>query len=130
MTNKNICKFSTPLISSSFWISRFILEANTEVMKWRTTLNENRVYLISKGEGSFTIISKELPFTLFLIRMFQRKAVSWYSDGQFRLSVLPFIPLVLRVAQLGFLYIGNKYQYVVRQILTIFHCVRELLFYQ
>lgn len=73
MTNKNICKFSTPLISSSFWISRFILEANTEVMKWRTTLNENRVYLISKGEGSFTIISKELPFTLFLIRMFQRR---------------------------------------------------------
>lgn len=62
MTNKNICKFSTPLISNSFWTSRFILEANTQVMKWRTTLNENRVYLISKGEGSFSISSKEVPF--------------------------------------------------------------------
>lgn len=62
MANKNICKFSTPLISNTFWSTRFILEANTEVMKWRTTLNENRVYLISKGDGTFSINSKIFPF--------------------------------------------------------------------
>ena len=62
MANKNICKFSTPLISNTFWTSRFILEANTEVMKWRTTLNENRIYLVSKGDGVFSINSKQHTF--------------------------------------------------------------------
>ncbi len=62
MANKNICKFSTPLISSSLWTHLFILESDEEIMKRRITLNENRVYLISKGEGTLIINSKEQVF--------------------------------------------------------------------
>ena len=44
--------------------------------------------------GSIPVTSsrKKHRNTLFLIRMFQRKAVSWKKDGQFRLSVLSFYP--------------------------------------
>ncbi len=62
MTNKNICKFSTPLISDSFWTTRFILETDQEIMERHIILKENRVYLISKGSGSFDIKSKEFSF--------------------------------------------------------------------
>ncbi len=62
MANRNICKFSTPLISNSFWTCRFIFEANEDIMRKCITLSENRVYLISKGDGVFSINSKELPF--------------------------------------------------------------------
>ena len=62
MANKNICKFSTPLISSSLWTHRFILESDEETMKNFITLNEHRVYLISKGDGVFSINSKKFLF--------------------------------------------------------------------
>ena len=62
MANKNICKFSTPLISSSLWTRRFILESDEEIMKRFITLEENRVCLISKGDGVFVINSKTFPF--------------------------------------------------------------------
>lgn len=62
MANKNICKFSTPLITDSFWISRFILETSEETMKRNSVLKDNRCCLISKGEGCFNIGLKEVPF--------------------------------------------------------------------
>ncbi len=62
MANKNICKFSTPLISNSFWTCRFILESDEEIMKRLITITENRVYLIYKGDGSFVINSKKHHF--------------------------------------------------------------------
>ncbi len=62
MASKNICKFSTPLISNSFWTRRFILESDEEIMKRFITLEENRVYLISKGAGIFVINSKKHHF--------------------------------------------------------------------
>ncbi len=62
MSYKNICKFP-PLITSDYLrTTRFIQETDKEVMKWHITMNENRVYLISKGEGSFNINFKETPF--------------------------------------------------------------------
>lgn len=62
MTNKNICKFSTPLISNSLYISQFIFETDKETMKKPVTLKEKRMYLISKGDGKMEIDSKELNF--------------------------------------------------------------------
>ena len=62
MTNKNICKFSTPLLSDSFWVSQFILETSEEIMKRVLILKENRCFLIAKGNGSFFIGQKEIPF--------------------------------------------------------------------
>lgn len=62
MTNKNICKFSAPLISDSLYITRFIFETRGEAMGESCTLVENRIYLISKGAGSFVIDNKQLDF--------------------------------------------------------------------
>jgi len=62
MTNKNICKFSTPLISNSLYISQFIFETEAETMKKPVSLNENRMYLISKGNGKMAIDLKEQDF--------------------------------------------------------------------
>lgn len=62
MTSKNICKFSTPLISNSLYISQFIFETDKETMKKSVELKENRMYLISKGSGKMEIDLKELSF--------------------------------------------------------------------
>ena len=62
MTNKNICKFSTPLISDSLYISQFIFETEEETMKKTVSLNENRMYLISKGKGKMEINTEEVSF--------------------------------------------------------------------
>jgi YesN/AraC family two-component response regulator len=62
MSNKNICKFSTQLISSTLYISQFIFETDKETMKKSVELKENRMYLISKGSGKMEIDLKELSF--------------------------------------------------------------------
>jgi hypothetical protein len=62
MTNKNICKFSTPLISDSLYISQFIFETEEETMKKPVSLNENRMYLISKGKGKMEINTEAVSF--------------------------------------------------------------------
>lgn len=62
MTNKNICKFSTPLISNSLYISQFIFETEAETMKKSVNLKENRMYLISKGNGKMVINTEALSF--------------------------------------------------------------------
>lgn len=62
MSNKNICKFSTQIISSTLYISQFIFETDKETMKKSVDLNENRMYLISKGNGKMGIDLKELDF--------------------------------------------------------------------
>lgn len=62
MANKNICKFSSPLLSASLYISRFIFETDEVTMKKAVTLKENRMYLISKGNGKMRIDLKELNF--------------------------------------------------------------------
>ncbi|MBE6815155.1 MAG: helix-turn-helix transcriptional regulator [Ruminococcaceae bacterium] len=62
MTNKNICKFSTPLITNSLYISQFIFETEAETMKKPVNLNENRMYLISKGNGKMAINKEEVSF--------------------------------------------------------------------
>lgn len=62
MTNKNICKFSTPLISNTLYISQFIFETEKETMQKSVLLKENRMYLISKGNGKMTIDLKDWDF--------------------------------------------------------------------
>ncbi|MBQ8783123.1 MAG: helix-turn-helix domain-containing protein [Clostridia bacterium] len=62
MNSKNICKFSNPIVSESFWVTQFILETSEEIMNRVLDLKENRCYLISKGSGSFFIGQKELQF--------------------------------------------------------------------
>lgn len=62
MNSKNICKFSSPMVSESFWVTQFILETSEEIMTRVLDLKENRCYLISKGSGCFFIGQKELQF--------------------------------------------------------------------
>jgi AraC-like DNA-binding protein len=64
MTNKNICKFSTPLISDSLYISRFIFETTEETMRKEVGLKEYRLYLISKGSGKLKINAKTTDFQI------------------------------------------------------------------
>lgn len=57
MPRKNICKTSTPLISNSFFATRFILETDETTMKTPYTLQENRLCLIAKGKVSINLSS-------------------------------------------------------------------------
>ena len=57
MPRKNICKISTPLISTPFFASRFILETDEYTMKTPYTLEENRLCLIAKGKVNFNLSS-------------------------------------------------------------------------
>ncbi len=59
MPKKNICKFSTPLISNSFFATRFILETDEATMKTPFLLQENRLCLIAKGKVRLSVSSTE-----------------------------------------------------------------------
>lgn len=62
MKDRNICKFSVPSLSDGLYTTRFILETSKNIMKKTVVLTENRVYLISKGDGSLSIDLKSLTF--------------------------------------------------------------------
>ena len=53
MKDNNSCKFPLSKTSSELSISCFVLESNTETMLIRTKLNDNRMILITQGEGEF-----------------------------------------------------------------------------
>ena len=59
MARKNICKFSTPLISNSVFTTRFILETDEATMKTPCALQENRLCLIAKGNVTLNFSSSK-----------------------------------------------------------------------
>jgi AraC-like DNA-binding protein len=64
MKDNNICKFPLSKTSSELSISCFVLESNTETMLSRTKLNDNRLILITQGEGEFLFDEISFPISV------------------------------------------------------------------
>ena len=55
MKNKNICKFVTGENRDRLEVKKFIYESDADTMRQRTTLEYNRVILVSEGDGCANI---------------------------------------------------------------------------
>ena len=52
MEKENICKFITGSANEGISVKNFIYERNVQILSEKIRLSENRLYLITKGEGS------------------------------------------------------------------------------
>jgi len=63
MIDKNICRFIVPSAYEDFIVSTFVLETNRQTMERQIELTENRIILISKGDGAIYCNEQRFDFT-------------------------------------------------------------------
>ena len=69
MYKQNICKFYTPSISDPILIHCFVLESNPENVFHSSALSQNRMLLVTQGQGTLSINnipSKDMFVNIFL----------------------------------------------------------------
>jgi AraC-like DNA-binding protein len=60
MSSKNICKFTQPTLPDILIVSCFVMEANERVMTNKSTLNSNRMILVTEGSATLCFDGQEL----------------------------------------------------------------------
>ena len=63
MKDKNICKFISPVLFDTLSVSCFVLESNVQVMKIPSLLTNNRLILVTQGEGNFVFDDTRVSFS-------------------------------------------------------------------
>lgn len=64
MKNNNICKFPLSTTSNELSISCFVFESDSETMKREVKLTNNRMILITQGDGEFLFDGATFPFSV------------------------------------------------------------------
>lgn len=63
MSGRNICKFLPPSYSENLSVSCFVLETNRDVMQTPAVLQQDRMILVSHGEGTFFFDGEPTAFS-------------------------------------------------------------------